>query len=66
VGAIASASHALTLTITRQLMSKLQGLDHSVDYFVVSPLRPLTGSPYDFSRTGKLRANHDEHLRMAR
>ena len=46
--------HALTLLISRQLMNELQGLDHSIDYFVVPPLCPLTGSPYDFSRTSEL------------
>ena len=35
-------------------MNELQGLDHSIDYFVVPPLCPLTGSPYDFSRTSEL------------
>jgi NTE family protein len=53
-GAVANALHALTLLIARQLMNELQGLDHSIDYFVVPPLCPLTGSPYDFSRTSEL------------
>jgi NTE family protein len=42
------------LLISRQLMNELQSLDHSFDYFVVPPLCPLTGSPYDFSRTSEL------------
>ena len=54
VGAVANVLHALTLLISRQLMNELQGLDHSIDYFVVPPLCPLTGSPYDFSRTSEL------------
>ena len=54
VGAVATALHALTLLIARQLMNELQGLDSSIDYFVVPPLCPLTGSPYDFSQTSKL------------
>src|SRR6478752_242916 len=54
VGAVATALHALTLLIARQLMNELQGLDSSIDYFVVPPLCPLTGSPYDFSHTSEL------------
>jgi len=54
VGAVATALHALTLLISRQLMNELQGLDHSIDYFVVPPLCPLIGSPYDFSQTSEL------------
>src|SRR6202163_1435114 len=51
VGAVANALHALTLLIARQLVSELEGLDPSIEYFVVPPLCPLVGSPYDFSRT---------------
>jgi len=54
VGAVANALHALTLLIARQLMTELQGLDDSIDYFVVPPLCPLVGSPYDFSHTSEL------------
>lgn len=54
VGVAANALHALTLLIARQLMNELQGLDPGIDYFVVPPLCPLVGSPYDFSRTGEL------------
>ena len=54
VGIVANALHALTLLIARQLMNELQGLDPGIDYFVVPPLCPLAGSPYDFSRTGEL------------
>jgi NTE family protein len=50
-GAVASALHALTLLIARQLVSELEGLGPGIDYFVVPPLCPLVGSPYDFSRT---------------
>ncbi|WP_346657744.1 patatin-like phospholipase family protein [Bradyrhizobium sp. 160] len=53
-GAVANALHALTLLIGRQLMTELQGLDHSIDYFVVPPLCPLTETPYDFSKTSEL------------
>jgi NTE family protein len=52
VGAVANALHALTLLIARQLVSELEGLDSEIEYYVVPPLCPLVGSPYDFSRTG--------------
>ena len=54
VGAVANALHALTLLIARQLISELDGLDPSIDYYVLPPLCPLGGSPYDFSYTDKL------------
>lgn len=54
IGAVASALHALTLLIARQLISELDGLDPSIDYYVLPPLCPLGGSPYDFSHTGEL------------
>jgi NTE family protein len=53
VGAVANALHALTLLIARQLVSELENLDPSIQYFVVPPLCPLVGSPYDFTRTGE-------------
>jgi NTE family protein len=54
-GAFANALHALTLLIARQLTSDLQELDgSSVEYYVVPPLCPLGGSPYDFSQTPAL------------
>ena len=51
VGAVANALHALTLLISRQLVSELASLDRSIEYYVVPPLCPLVGSPYDFSRS---------------
>ena len=42
---------ALTLLISRQLVSELEGLGPGIEYFVVPPLCPLVGSPYDFTRT---------------
>ena len=51
VGAVANALHALTLLIARQLVIELESLDPGIEYFVVPPLCPLVGSPYDFSRT---------------
>ena len=54
IGAVANALHALTLLIARQLISELEGLGPSVDYYVLPPLCPLGGSPYDFSHTAEL------------
>jgi NTE family protein len=51
VGAVANALHALTLLIARQLVSELESLDPAIEYYVVPPLCPLVGSPYDFSRS---------------
>lgn len=51
VGAVANALHALTLLIARQLVGELESLDPDIEYFVVPPLCPLVGSPYDFSRS---------------
>jgi NTE family protein len=51
VGALANALHALTLLISRQLVSELEAIGPGIEYFVVPPLCPLVGSPYDFSRT---------------
>jgi NTE family protein len=50
-GAVANVLHALTLLIARQLVSELEDLDPAIEYYVVPPLCPLVGSPYDFSRT---------------
>jgi NTE family protein len=52
-GAVATALHALTLLIARQLVGELEDLDPGIEYFVVPPLCPLVGSPYDFSRTAE-------------
>jgi NTE family protein len=54
VGAVASALHALTLLIARQLISELEHCPAHVDYYVLPPLCPLECSPYDFSHTGEL------------
>jgi len=53
VGAVANALHALTLLIARQLVNELENLGPHVEYYVVPPLCPLVGSPYDFSRTAE-------------
>jgi NTE family protein len=53
-GAMANTLHALTLLIARQLISELESLDPKIDYFVLPPLCPLGGSPYDFSQTSQL------------
>jgi NTE family protein len=54
VGAVANALHALTLLIARQLISELENLAPHIDYYVLPPLCPLDGSPYDFSHTAEL------------
>ena len=65
-GAVANALHALTLLIARQLVSELEGLDPSIEYFVVPPLCPLTGSPYDFYEDRRAhRARHPFHRCVA-
>jgi NTE family protein len=52
--AIASALHAFTLLIARQVTYGLESLDAEIDFHVVPPLCPLIGSPYDFSHTSEL------------
>ena len=54
IGAVANALHALILLIARQLISELDSLERDIDYYVLPPLCPLKGSPYDFSHTGEL------------
>jgi NTE family protein len=58
VGAVANVLHALTLLIARQMTYELENIDPSIEYYVVPPLCPLVGSPYDFSRT-------DDHIARA-
>ena len=58
VGAVATALHALTLLISRQMTAELEYLESSIEYCVVPPLCPLVGSPYDFSRS-------EEHIARA-
>jgi NTE family protein len=53
VGAVANVLHALTLLISRQLVSELEALGPDIEYFVVPPLCPLAGSPYDFTGTAE-------------
>jgi NTE family protein len=66
VGALATALHALTLLIARQLVNELENIGPGIEYLVVPPLCPLVGSPYDFSRTTehieRARLNTDEWL----
>lgn len=57
-GAVANVLHALTLLIARQMTSELETIDPEIEYYVVPPLCPLLGSPYDFSRTA-------EHIQRA-
>jgi NTE family protein len=35
------------------LVNDLENLSPDIEYFVVPPLCPLVGSPYDFSRTSE-------------
>jgi NTE family protein len=58
VGAVATALHALTLLIARQMITELEYLEQTIEYCVVPPLCPLVGSPYDFTRT-------DDHIARA-
>ncbi len=53
VGVLANALHALTLLISRQMVDELENLGPDIEYYVVPPLCPLVGSPYDFSRTAE-------------
>lgn len=53
-GAIASALHALTLLIARQLLHELGALASEIEYCVAPPLCPLLNSPYDFAMTREL------------
>ena len=59
-GAVATALHALTLLIARQLIDEVEHLDSNIDYFIAPPLCPLKGSPYDFSQTAALIARARE------
>lgn len=58
VGVVATALHALTLLISRQMTIELEYLESTIEYCVVPPLCPLVGSPYDFTRT-------DDHITRA-
>ena len=53
-GAFATALHALTLLIARQLLHELNSLAPEIDFCVAPPLCPLRSSPYDFAMTGEL------------
>lgn len=59
-GAVATALHALTLLIARQLIEEIDDLDPAIEYFIAPPLCPLKGSPYDFSQTAELIARARE------
>jgi hypothetical protein len=43
VGAVANTLHALALSIARQLVSELENLDPSIEYFVVPTTMPAGG-----------------------
>ncbi len=62
-----TALHALTLLIARQMTTELEYLDSAIEYYVVPPLCPLVGSPYDFSRTDDhIAPGGEEHRKMDR
>ncbi len=39
--------------VARPLVNELESISPPIEYFVVPPLCPLAGSPYDFSRTAE-------------
>ena len=51
-GAMASALHAITLLIARQLAHDLERVEKAIEVRIVPPLCPLNGSAYDFAQTG--------------
>jgi NTE family protein len=53
-GAVASALHAVTLLIARQLAHEIEAVEKIVDVRIAPPLCPLNGSAYDFSQTADL------------
>ena len=65
VGAVANALHALTLLIARQLVSELESLGPDIEYFVVPPLCPLVGSPYDSREPPITSTAPSHHRRLA-
>ncbi len=68
-GTIATALHAITLIIARQLVSDLESMESVVEIITIPPLCPLKCSAYDFSRTGELierAAENTEKWLMAR
>jgi NTE family protein len=60
-GAVANALHALTLLIARQLTQEVEAVGDDIDFHIVPPLCPLSGSPYDFSMTDQHIARSYEH-----
>jgi NTE family protein len=50
-GAIASALHAISVLIARQLAHEIESVKEKVELRIVPPLCPLTGSAYDFSQS---------------
>jgi NTE family protein len=53
-GAIASALHAVTLLIARQLAHEVEAIERTVEVRIAPPLCPLDGSAYDFSQSAIL------------
>jgi NTE family protein len=50
-GPVASALHAVSLLIARQLAHEVESIKEKVELRIVPPLCPLTGSAYDFSQS---------------
>src|SRR5262245_64891118 len=50
-GPVASALHAISVLIARQLANEVESIKEKVELRIVPPLCPLTGSAYDFSQT---------------
>ena len=53
-GALASALHAITLLIARQLAHELERVQKVIEVRIAPPLCPLNGSAYDFTQSGEL------------
>ncbi|WHZ12303.1 MAG: Patatin [Burkholderiaceae bacterium] len=62
-GAIASALHAITLLIARQLAAEFERHHGHASIVMVPPLCPLAASPYDFSQAGALIARAADQTR---
>ncbi|MBS0316883.1 MAG: patatin-like phospholipase family protein [Proteobacteria bacterium] len=62
-GAIASALHAITLLIARQLSFEFEQYHGRAHIVMVPPLCPLAASPYDFSQAGALIARAADQTR---
>ena len=62
--AIGRALHALSLLVTRQLVSDIERFGSSVALHVVPPLCPVDSSPYDYSASASLISRSRETTRQ--